>query len=543
MEIQDTQLIARIIKLCNTEKPKGKGSKDTLLIKKAKDNSVDLERLIYPLDKEILEDLKKLLDFIQYPSNDIYQKADLVNDLWGKLIEKSIICLRYFDTREPFISSKSSNKKPTAYGIEELVRYYKAFDEFEGLLYGSNKFYRDHLIHVFRTWLIGVYLMIDSDVCRPNGKQENRMLIDYIRVEGTGAMKNVVDKKEIDKEDVSKEGSKATQTIEAGSEKINFFEKISMWTIIALCHDLGYPLEKSQQILNKTREMMNYFISNPRIWSDISFSGIQDNINEYVVKFMSSKMIDAEEKDEDGQDLYYGRIQPKYYIKYTKSLERYKHGIISALIIYKMLLYFIESDFNMNEDYKFKSEDKRQFYIRREILRAIAGHTCEDIYHMKLTTFSALLINCDELQEWDRRKWDDFYTGLDKDAISITVKSFSSEGINIEQVVNVEKNSELRNNILKGMLKQFDYYKTIFRDGQDTSNRNFDFKKSFTLNCKTKHGDEEEIFGIELSIKKDEAAMFKIDTSGIVNEDARETIETEIKELFKKHKTENILIN
>lgn len=538
MEIKDTQLIARIINLSSTQKPKLNANKEPILIVKAKMYSVDLAALVHPLDKEVIDGLQKLLDYIQHQSNDIYQKADDVNDLWGILIEKAIICLRYFDTREPFLNSKTSAKKPTAYGIEELKKYHKAYEEFEGLLYGSNKSYRDHLIHAFRTWLIGIYLMLDSDVCCPNGIQQDKVLIDYMRIEGTVTAK--VDIGELDKSTQGEQKSKALP--EDISEKLNFFEKVSMWTITALCHDLGYPLEKAQLILNKTREMMNYFIPNPRIWSDMSFSGIQDNINDYIVRFMSTKMVDAHKHDGEERALYLGRIQPKYYIKFSKSLERYKHGIISALIIYKMLLYFIESDFNMNEDYYFGPEEKRQFYIRREILRAIAGHTCEDIYHMKLTTFSALLINCDELQEWNRPKWSDLYTGLNKSKVAITVNSISSEGIDIEQTISVEKNSEIRNSILKGMYRQFEYYKTIFRDGQDTSNRNFDFKKQINLNCESKYGDEEEKFNVELSIKKDEAAAFRIDTSLITNQAARIALKKEIKELFKNTKLENIQI-
>lgn len=53
------------------------------------------------------------------------------------------------------------------------------------------------------------------------------------------------------------------------------------------------------------------------------------------------------ETDKHKNDLYLGRVQPKYYLKYTKSLEHFDHGIISSVIIYKMLLYFLESDFNL----------------------------------------------------------------------------------------------------------------------------------------------------------------------------------------------------
>lgn len=50
--------------------------------------------------------------------------------------------------------------------------------------------------------------------------------------------------------------------------------------------------------------------------------------------------------------------------------------MISAIIIYKMLIYFIETDNNPDASYIFDNEDARQFYIRRDILRAIASHTC-----------------------------------------------------------------------------------------------------------------------------------------------------------------------
>ena len=47
-------------------------------------------------------------------------------------------------------------------------------------------------------------------------------------------------------------------------------------------------------------------------------------------------------------------IQPKYYNEFQRSLwKRYNHGVLSAIILYKLLRYFLESDFNINEDYQF----------------------------------------------------------------------------------------------------------------------------------------------------------------------------------------------
>lgn len=187
-------------------------------------------------------------------------------------------------------------------------------------------------------------------------------------------------------------------------EKTNFLERVSIWTIIALCQDLGYPLEKSQQILQKTNNMMKEFISNASIWNNYNFSSGQSTINEYIVRFISTKIKAIPNKDLSNN--YVGRIQPKYFVKFYKSLESFKHGIVSACIIYTMLPYFLESDLNLNDDYNYDEESSRQFYIRREILRAIASHTCPDIYNIDLCNYTSLLYLCDELQEWGRKTWD-----------------------------------------------------------------------------------------------------------------------------------------
>ena len=58
-----------------------------------------------------------------------------------------------------------------------------------------------------------------------------------------------------------------------------------------------------------------------------------------------------------------------------------------------------------DSSFLFDNEDARQFYIRRDILRAISSHTCENIYHIDVATFPMILFVCDELQEWGRKSW------------------------------------------------------------------------------------------------------------------------------------------
>lgn len=72
-------------------------------------------------------------------------------------------------------------------------------------------------------------------------------------------------------------------------------------------------------------------------------------------------------------------------------------------------MYFLESDYSLNEDYHFTEEDRRQFYIRREILRTIATHTCNDIYQMYIASFPLLLRICDDTQEWGRKNITELY--------------------------------------------------------------------------------------------------------------------------------------
>ena len=312
----------------------------------------------YPLDEAVITELKRLSKQIQTESDEyeIFRHRDKVDELWGLLLEKAIVCLRFYDTREPFGESNGA-KKPKAYGIEDLTAYYEKYTKFERVLYGSGRYYRDHVIHVFRTWLLGVEQLVKN-----NGNYLGNLTIQE-------------------------------KKFELG---LNRKEKLSMWTIIALTHDLGYPLEKAKGIIDVTQDMLTSFIADPNISADFSFHGVQNYMNDFVLRLMSSKMEQRQNSGDEAPPYYVARLQSKYYFKFQKSLERNKHGILSTLIIYKMLTYFLESDYSLNEDYRFDKEECRQFYIRREILRAIASHTCDDIYQMYMGSFSFLLRICDE---------------------------------------------------------------------------------------------------------------------------------------------------
>jgi len=409
----------------------------------------------HPFDSDIVESIRLLSDKMTELDDEfrIFYYASEVKTLWKKLVEKSIKCLRNFDENEPFLDN--SLKKPLAYGIDDLEKYFLKYIEFESMLYGSGKYYRDHVVHVFRVWLLGMHSMFSSN-------------FDFLK-------KSQIDKK----------------------FDVNTLEKLSIWTLISLSHDLGYPLEKAQGIIDKTKDMMQLFVVNPAVNMDLSFNGVQTNMNDFVLRFMSSKMIEIKNSRTKKEDIkYVARLQPKYYFKFQKSLERHAHGVISALIIYKLLIYFLESDFNTNEDYKFSRKEARQFHIRREILRSISSHTCPDIYHMNLYSFSFLLIMCDDCQGWGRKQISNLYlqssSKYELNNLTLKQDNVSKENIcKVEEEFDIkekfdENNLTLKNaigNILMEMNKKFYEYKIILRDGPDTSNRDFDFIKQSIIKC------------------------------------------------------------
>lgn len=452
----------------------------------------------HPMDADIQKEIKDLRNKIENRPDDyeIFHHREATDKLWGLLIEKAIKCLRFYDTREPFLNQGDSPKKsPKAYGVDGLNEYYRRYTEFEQLLYGSNQYYRDHVIHVVRTWLSGIELLVRNP--------KNSPFIGDITIHEKGY-----------------------------SPDLNYVEKLSLWTLIALTHDLGYPLQTAKQIIDKTRAMVSTFVTSPDISVDFSFHGVQNYMNDFIVRLMSSKMIYKEETAESTAEckrksdcivkdkcmtntekcenvLSVARLQPKYYFKFQKSLEQNQHGILSTLIIYKLLTYFLESDFNINEDYSFDKEERRQFYIRREILRSIASHTCDDVYQLYMASFSFLLRVCDDTQEWGRKNITELYVKTDTAAvlndIAFTIDTsdakIKTHKCTISEEITISEGVDVVSNLIERFRKQSLIYVTVFRDGQDTNKRDFSFIKKL----KIKYGNKDKI-ELTLSISRDEAS-------------------------------------
>jgi hypothetical protein len=167
----------------------------------------------------------------------------------------------------------------------------------------------------------------------------------------------------------------------------------------------------------------------------------------------------------------------------------------------------LESDYSINEDYSFDSEDRRQFYIRREILRAIASHTCNDIYQLYMTSFSFLLRICDDTQEWGRKNITELYVDKTQkyqlDDIDLYLGKDNKNGTcKIKEAFELKDVQEVIS-LIDRLRDQSLVYVNIFRDGQDTVKRNFSFERILIIACQGVS------ITLNLNIKKDSASELK----------------------------------
>lgn len=341
-------------------------------------------------------------------------KLNEVKALWKNLLIDAVCILKINDAREKLYkndlaggtqltrSNFDNIRKVSSYGIDELGDYLDDFIDFESVLYGTEKHYRDHVNHVFQVWAIGIPVL---------GKKLR--LNDYFSIDyNCDFHYEITENKDC---------------------KISKSELWAIWIIIALCHDLGYPIEKSSKINKQTKKIISHFGSIQFTELEYNFSILNTFLVEKFLDITSSKVYECDisriadgNNTADTEKKYITYVQTKYRDKLSKSLEDYKHGIFSSLLLFKNLTYFLETDFFVGSE-KLNSEDARQFYMRKEILRSIAGHTCPKMYHIELNTLGFLLILCDELQEWNRPNFEALVTSSQESEPEVKILNLSFE--------------------------------------------------------------------------------------------------------------------
>lgn len=365
---------------------------DKKLIKWFKENYKYIDFINF---KPVYERVKRssqldiLIGKLRYDRELVEQKQILI-DIWKYSVANAIIFLKSKDDREFFHDDGD-------YGIEDLGKFFDSYCDFEKLLYGSGEFYRDHVLHVFRVFLLGEYIAREylfNEYIDREGIARGKVKDPCEKLKGFNLI-DVMDSK-LKNDGAEVEGDKAKYLIKPE-------EKEAMWCIASLTHDLGYPTEVVHEIHDKLKDMLKIFNI-----QDVSYILSQQSqaFNDNIIKIISSDLELC--KKSLSEDKYTTHSQAKYYLKYSRSIENWDHGVESCIVLMKSLVYFLETDFCLDKRRLMKITDARQFLIRQRILRAIASHNCDFIYHLKLD-LSFLLRIVDEMQEWNRPKLTDLF--------------------------------------------------------------------------------------------------------------------------------------
>lgn len=388
---------------------------------------IDTKNLVNILNDLTIEDKKE-----EEKVKILKKKKIIFQKLWPNFVRSAIKYLRIKDTRD-----KGTFKFD--FGVNNLTKYFEEFSKFEEILYGIDEYYRDHSLHVFRVYLLGVYLV-------------RKFFKDYDQLK-------IKNKPSI-------------------IGKIFSDEKEAIWCVIALCHDLGYPLQKLDELNKKLVKILEFFGTSN--FNPLRFSLPLEGtiLDKFILKLISSRI----------NDNLLIQHQPKFYAKYSKAYEKLSHGIMSCILLMKNLVYFKETDYepdfqkgfkyikepstNSNDFDERTLEDARQYVIRREILRSIASHDNEDIYHIEMNNFPFLLIMCDEIQEWSRpaSKIRLLYALDEKNREIININAFNENIIDILINLNFDEN-DLLNYVAKKYMK----FIRLLRSAVDSDKRKFNF--------------------------------------------------------------------
>ncbi|MHC4250966.1 MAG: hypothetical protein ACYS9X_17705 [Planctomycetota bacterium] len=326
--------------------------------------------------------------------------------LWPLVLTDALRSLKKKDSREWTKSSGidfDSFFNEDSLGVPQLQKVVEAFADFEPLLYGASpQRYRDHVAHSFRVWIIGQKIL----------------------------RKGFSGRLHLSVPDLPKAGL-PKEWLEIGP-----VEWECIWALTALCHDIGYPLSKVDLVNDRAKETLK--LQGLRSLGDMrfAFSAGEQPFYRIIAELMSSKVVllQGPNKVDRKEKRFLTHVQNKYYLKFLNAFDRLDHGIISALLMAKSLVYFLESDLCLDDRHPLDADDARQFLIRREILRAVSSHDCPDVYHLKFNSLGFLLFLVDELQGWGRPTFGERHRGGSHDAQGedVVIHAFGPEKVHVE---------------------------------------------------------------------------------------------------------------
>lgn len=257
-------------------------------------------------------------------------------------------------------------------GYNELLDFYNEYIHYENVLFTLVEDHRDHVIHSVWVMLIGCYLI---KTCRP-----------LVNIEYNDVLVSL-----------DRKLSKPTNMID--TQKIIKNKELFLWFLIALTHDLGYPIQKTIEANRTMSKMIDNFGFLSQTEFSYRFDVIHSTAMDELLNTLSAHLFWVNDKE------YKIGYSSGTRLDYAKSFEALDHGIMSAYLVQKYIDFICEvmSVPRGIDDYVFSNTDTAaRTALIITWLRAISAHTSDNVYWASVNGMTPLLSICDELDEFSR---------------------------------------------------------------------------------------------------------------------------------------------
>ena len=274
---------------------------------------------------------------------------------------------------------------PSSKGNAKLYQFLDAATEFEDILYGLETYYRDHTLHSLWVYFIGEHILREhlEDV----HNNLNWYLYNDVERDKASYKRTLVDE--------------AKKQQKALLKKVNE-HRDAIWCIIALCHDLGYSIEKLTKLNEKVRNVLGFldFRGIPRVGYSLNLE--HQHLTCQLLELMSVDVRIVPSSDERTPLVKLYRDDKTYWLL-CRSLEKRQHGVLSSYLIYKILGIFADACVRgPGEEWGLEDDEVISNLIRGDILFAIAQHRFDFSYLEELGSLADILVLADELEEFSR---------------------------------------------------------------------------------------------------------------------------------------------
>lgn len=454
--------------------------------------------------QDVIELLDKLINAFEKAEREAGEDGNVSENLkWDEVHKDGQ------DLWQKLASYALNSLDPSSKGNSELFKFLDAATEFEDLLYGLEKYYRDHTLHSLWVYLIGEYLL---------GKRKHLYVI---RNKLNWYLFDDVDRYKDDYDYSEELVNEAKRQEEEFCKEVNK-ERDAVWCIMALCHDLGYSMAKLRKLNEKVQDVLKYFgildfrhvgysldiehqylvkqflelmamdvriVPSEDYWEIEQLKEDKENSKKKLKKELKEKKVKLNKREyKNGEykemlklieeqykkklklveEQYRKKLEEKVLVKcyrddstywrLCRALEKREHGILSAYLIFKLLGIFADT-YVRGPAEEWGLDDNEVCYniIRGDILFAIAQHEFDFAHLRRISSLAEILVLADELEEFSRlgrqllsRKY--FDTAAEA---SIRFEPVGGGTLNVKSRVNIEISYEAKHENEKEFLGFF----------------------------------------------------------------------------------------